>query len=112
MVRQEHILVGDVDGHIGFLCVVVGQQTDVGQLPAKDVADDEDGGVLVVAGDVGLVLAEGRLLAGRSTVPLESRFAAVRHVDVDLVDVRDGWRREKGSIGRARGTAMIYILYR
>lgn len=110
MARQEHILVGDVDGHIGFLCVVVGQQTDVGQLPAKDVADDEDGGVLVVAGDVGLVLAEGRLLAGRSTVPLESRFAALGHVDVDLVDVRDGWRRGKGSIGRARHGYDLYIV--
>ena len=96
MARQEHILVGDVDGHIGFLCVVVGQQTDVGQLPAKDVA--------------GLVLAEGRLLAGRSTVPLESRFAALGHVDVDLVDVRDGWRRGKGSIGRARHGYDLYIV--
>jgi hypothetical protein len=74
-----HLLVRDVDGHIGFLCVVVGQQTDVGQCPTKDIADDEDSSILVVASDVGLVLAECGLLADRLAVPLESFLAAGRH---------------------------------
>ena len=77
--RWQHLLVGDVDGHIGFLCVVVGQKTNVGQCPAKDIADDEDSGILVVAGDVGWVVSELGLLADRLAVPLESLFAAGRH---------------------------------
>lgn len=88
----KHLLVGDVDGHIGLLCVVVGQQTDVGQSPAKDIGDDEDSGILVVAGDVGWVVSELGLLADGLAVPLESLFAASRH-DVRVVcgDVCVGW---------------------
>ena len=77
--RSNNLLVRNVDGHIGLLCVVVGQQTDVGQSPAKDIADDEDSGILVVASDVGWVVSELGLLADRLAVPLESLFAAGRH---------------------------------
>lgn len=77
---QQDLLVGNVDGHIGLLCVVVGKQADIGQCPTKDVGDDEDSSILVVTSDVGWVLAESGLLADRLAVPLESFFAAARHV--------------------------------
>jgi hypothetical protein len=92
----RNLLVRDVDGHIGFLCVVVGQQTDVGQSPSKDIADDEDSSVLVVAGDVGLVLAECGLFANGLAIPLESFFATGRHDVCDVVYVCEGEEVKRG----------------
>jgi hypothetical protein len=82
---MAHLLIRDVDGHIGFLCVVVGQETDVGQSPTKDIADDEDSSILVVASDVGLVLAQSGFFADGLAVPRESLFAAGRHDVVKCV---------------------------
>lgn len=78
----------DVDCSVGLLREVVCQQTKVGECPAKDIVDEEDGGVLVSAGDVSyrnksdlhvrcvvdagtLVLAKRGLLARWLSLPVE-----------------------------------------
>jgi hypothetical protein len=77
-----NLLVRHVDGDIGLFCVVVRQNSNVGQCPAKDVADDKDSSVLVVTRYIGLVFAERGLLAHRLAVPGESSFAILAgHVE-------------------------------
>jgi len=78
----------NVNSCVRLLGEVVCQQTKVGECPAKDIVDEEDGGVLVVASDVGcarisalssycvvdagtLVLAKSGLLARRLSLPME-----------------------------------------
>lgn len=60
--------VRDIDGNVGLARVVVGQQTYVVVLPAEEVVDEEDGGILVVARHVAVVVGKLDLLAhGRAT---------------------------------------------
>ncbi len=63
--------VGHVDGDVGLARVVVGEQARVGVLPAEDVVDEEDGGVLVVARHVAVVVGELDLLARWRAAPRE-----------------------------------------
>lgn len=77
--RGDVLQVGKVDGGIGLLRVVVGQQAQVGKSPAEDVVDHQDGGVLVVAGNVCIQTGDLGLLARGGAIPLESGFAAFRH---------------------------------
>lgn len=74
---REYLQVGKVDGGVGLFSVVVGQKTSIGQSPAKDVVDDQDGGILVGASDIGVVAGNLDLLAGGLAIPLESGLAAV-----------------------------------
>jgi hypothetical protein len=78
----EYVLIGYINSDIGLLCVVVRQESDVGKSPAKNVRDNKDSSVLVVASHVGFVLAEGCLLACGLSVPGKSSFAVfARHYD-------------------------------
>ena len=81
--------VWDVDGRADFLCEVVCDDAGVLELPAEDISNDQDTG-LAIAGDVGVEAGDLAVLALRFAVPLESGFAALRHV----VDVLVDWSKE------------------
>lgn len=73
--------VGHVNCGIGFLCVVVREKSYIWQRPTKYIADDENGGILVIASYVGIVLTELGFLASGLSIPGEARFAVIaRHV--------------------------------
>lgn len=55
--NAQDLQVDYVDGGIGLLCVMVRENTDVGERPAKNVGNDEDGSILRVACDIGLIFA-------------------------------------------------------
>lgn len=63
---------------------MVCQNTDVGESPSEDVCDDQDGGILAVSSNVGIVLANFAFCARSLAVPLISRFALIAggHCDV------------------------------
>jgi hypothetical protein len=74
-----NLQVRNVDCHIGFSSVVVGQKTSVGKGPTVCVVDDQDRLVCVRPGHVGIFLCELGILALRRPVPFESSEAAVFH---------------------------------
>ena len=74
---RSSLHVGNVDGRIGFLCVVVCQNADVGKSPAENVGDDKDSGVLVVAGNIAVNVVELGFLADGLGAPLEAGLAVV-----------------------------------
>jgi len=69
--------VGNVNGRIGFLRVVVCQNADVGKCPAEDIGDDKDSGILVVAGNIAVDVVELGFLADGLGAPLEAGLAVV-----------------------------------
>jgi len=88
MLLEIGLQVYNVNSCVRLLGEVVGQKAKVGECPAKDIVDEEDGGVLVVASDVGcrresglstqcvvdactLVLAKRGLLARWLPLPVE-----------------------------------------
>ena len=75
--------VWDVNSSSNLLGEVVGNQAGVLELPAKDIGDDEDTGVLAVASNVGVETGDLASLADWASTPLETRFAALRHVVFD-----------------------------
>lgn len=76
---MQNVQIGEIDGSIGLLCIVVCQDSQVAECPAKDIVDDQDGAVRVAAGLVGLVVSEGRLGAGGFARPVETCLAAFTH---------------------------------
>lgn len=65
---------------------MVGDDAGVLELPAEDISNDQDAG-LAIAGDVGVEATDLAGLAFGLAVPLESRFAALRHDEDVLVGV-------------------------
>ncbi len=73
--------IGDVDRRADLGRVVVGQEADVGEGPAVEVVDHDDGHVGVGARDVAVLAVDGGLAAGGDAVPLETFEAAGAHGD-------------------------------
>lgn len=72
--------VGDVDGGVCFCCIVVCEETLVGEGPSEEVVDEEDGsvGVGVWGGsDVAWKVGKCSNSAFGSSIPFESFEAAV-----------------------------------
>lgn len=68
---------------------MVSDQADVGQRPAKDVGQDEDGDILRIACYVGLCVVECGLLARGTAIPLEAGLAVLTG---HLGRIDSGWR--------------------
>ena len=81
-ILRRYLHIGYVDGCIGFLRIVICQNADVGKSPTEDVGDNEDSGILVVAGDIAVNLVELCHLADGLAVPLEAGLAVItRHLE-------------------------------
>jgi len=81
-VRVDHLAieeVGKVDRRVGFLCVVVGQESEIGKGPAEDVVDDQDRDLFVGTGYVGGVFTQLGFLSLGLAVPMEAGCATIRH---------------------------------
>lgn len=78
---REDLQIRDVDGRLRLLRKVVGNQADIGERPAKDIGENEDGSIFGVASDIGLGVSKGSLLTGGRAVPFEAGFAVcARHL--------------------------------
>ena len=58
---------------------MVSEEAIVGHLPSKKIGDDENGDVLVVSDDVGVILGEFAFFALGLAIPSEAGDAALSH---------------------------------
>jgi len=90
---------------------VVGEKAKVGELPAKDVVDHEDGCMLVRASDVGLVVGELALGSNRFAVPFEGRLTAIvefSHFEYCNESKLITWRKKSRLVKTERGYQRTY----
>lgn len=60
-----NLQVGQIHGRIGLFCIKVGYQSGIPELPPEDVVNDQNGGRLRIAHDIGFVAGELGLKANR-----------------------------------------------
>lgn len=89
--RGRYSQIRDVDGRADLGGILVGEEAGVGECPAVEVVDDDDGYVRVRARHIAALVVDDRLAALGRAIPLEALEAARAHGDGVVVLDLECW---------------------